>query len=532
MSSPRFYRNVLNKFMIRITPQANAVAFRHPWKNCISVGRAYDLMRSDLRQHLSELQKDLQFRYCRFHALFHDDMNVVQRNAEGQLTYSWRHVDEIYDYLLSIGLKPFVELNPMPAVLASGTQKMFYYQMNVTPPADYAEWSALVETFTRHCVARYGLDEVRSWYFEVWNEPNLSGFWSGTKEEYWKLYDASAWAVKKVDPALRIGGPASSKANWIADMIEHCHSQQVPLDFVSTHLYPQDEYVEFQDRIGSPHAIGEFFKDTVQSVQDVVKASAMPQLEIHWTEWNTQSTKSTAEITWGDNVYVDNLYAASFIVRNCLAVDACCDSMTWWVASDIFEEGQIPMKPFTSTYGLVTPQGIRKASCNAFYFLNQMRGVRLDVGAESALPQGCGLVVTQELETIRILAWNHQSLELDQQPTWSPTLSLAGVSLITPLALEQRIGVESGSAYEHWLALGQPTDLSHKLLAYLKQKADPSLRIQPVKVTAEGLELQMSLAANEVVLIEITPAPAGGSTLRANAEAWADWDKKMGEQSR
>jgi hypothetical protein len=172
--------------------------------------------------------------------------------------------------------------------------------------------------FTRHCVQRYGLDEVRQWYFEVWNEPNLSGFWSSTRDEYWKLYDAAAAGVKAVDSKLRIGGPATSKANWVAEMIEHCVQNDVPIDFVSTHLYPQDEYVEYEDREGSPHTLGEFFVDMVRGVQETVRNSALPDLEIHWTEWNTQSTDSTANITWGDNIYVDTLFGASFIAKNCL----------------------------------------------------------------------------------------------------------------------------------------------------------------------------------------------------------------------
>jgi xylan 1,4-beta-xylosidase len=166
-----------------------------PWKRGIAVGRAYDLLRTDLIEHLRLLQREIGYGYCRFHALFHDDMGVVSRGSDGQLLFRWHHIDKIYDSLLELGLRPFVELNPMPAALASGKQKMFHYAMNVTPPASYEEWGQLVESFARHCIERYGLREVRQWYFEVWNEPNLAGFWSGTQDEYWQLYEASARAL-------------------------------------------------------------------------------------------------------------------------------------------------------------------------------------------------------------------------------------------------------------------------------------------------------------------------------------------------
>src|SRR4028119_553704 len=195
---------------------------RKPWKRGIAVGRAYELLRTDTIQHLQYLQREIGYEYCRFHALFHDDMGVVTRDAEGRLHFRWHHIDKVYDALLQLGMRPFVELNAGPAALASGSQKMFFYGINVTPPASYEEWGELVESFARHCVERYGLEEVRRWYFEVWNEPNLSGFWSGTQAEYWQLYEASARALKRVDARLPVGGPASSKAHWIEAIIEHC----------------------------------------------------------------------------------------------------------------------------------------------------------------------------------------------------------------------------------------------------------------------------------------------------------------------
>lgn len=167
--------------------------------------------------------------------------------------------------------------------------------------------------FAKHLVRRYGLDEVRKWYFEVWNEPNLSGFWSGTKDEYFKLYKASADGLKSVDGGLRIGGPASSKANWIQDMIDYCTDNGVPLDFISTHLYPQDEQVDYPDRKGSPYGVGEYFPAKIKSVKEIVANSKRPDLEIHWTEWNTQQAPSADKVTWGDNRYVDDLHAAATI---------------------------------------------------------------------------------------------------------------------------------------------------------------------------------------------------------------------------
>ncbi|GAB4246100.1 MAG: hypothetical protein OHK005_11790 [Candidatus Methylacidiphilales bacterium] len=167
----------------------------------------------------------------------------------------------------------------MPSALASGNRTIFERELNVTPPTDFNEWGQLVEAFARHLLDRYGLDEIRIWFFEVWNEPNLSGFWSGTKEDSWRLSDASAHAIERINPALRVGGPASSKASWITDMIDHCVTTGAPIDFISTHLYPQEEYVDYSDRKDTPHAIGDFFVDTVRRVQREIHRSLCPTLK-------------------------------------------------------------------------------------------------------------------------------------------------------------------------------------------------------------------------------------------------------------
>jgi xylan 1,4-beta-xylosidase len=502
-----------------------------PWRNAIAVGRAADLLRADLLEHLLWLQHEVGYRYCRFHAVFHDDMAVAVRRPDGQIAYQWHLVDKIYDSLLALGLKPFVELNSMPAALASGTQAMFYYQMNVTPPKDYAEWGALVGAFAGHLVERYGLAEVRQWYFEVWNEPNLAGFWSGTKEDYWQLYGYAARALKKIDPQLRVGGPASSKANWIADIIEHCTANGVPLDFVSTHLYSQDEYVEFNDRQSSPHRLGEFFGDHFRNVQKLVAASARPDLEIHWTEWNSLSATSSAAVDWSTNVYVDNLYAASFIVRNCIELDATCQTMCYWVASDIFEEGGIANSPFSGTYGLLTIHGIPKASANAFRFLRRMTGKHIPLKA-SAPPAGCGLYAVREGHILRVLAWNNQPLEIKTPATWREQLQLPVENAASHLLVASRIRAGAGSAYETWCELGKPHNLSPAEEALLRQHSEPEQTAQVVSVQDGHLILPITLPPHEVVLLELRPRDQTLMPRNARSADITEWDKAMSEKSR
>jgi xylan 1,4-beta-xylosidase len=519
--------------MLTLAPSSRPQPFRQPWRNLITVGRAYDLLRADLLDHLSWLQKEVGYRYCRYHALFHDDMGVVKRLPSGAVVYHWHHVDKVHDALLARGLKPFVELNSMPAALASGTETMFFYRMNITPPKDWAEWGALVEAFARHSIERYGREEVRTWYFEVWNEPNLGGFWTGTQEDYWSLYATAASALKRVDAGLRVGGPATSKAHWIADFITYCHQNAVPVDFVSTHLYPQDEQVEFPDRVGSPYPVGEFFAATVRSVREIVAASVMPHLEIHWSEWNSQTAPDAARVTWGENVYVDNAFAGTFIARVCTAIEPLCDSFGWWVASDIFEEGGIPAYPLSCTYGLVTIHGLPKASANAFRLLRRVVGDRLDVALEPSPHTGRGAVATHEEGHVHLLVWNHAHAEIAPPPVWVETVRLPWSTDDAPQVLSARVGPKGGSVYEAWLALGKPANLTPTQLAFLRARAEPVWTLLPARLENGCALVEVSLEPGELLYLDIAQRPAGtGDDTRLATAQWEEWDKKMGELSR
>jgi xylan 1,4-beta-xylosidase len=213
----------------------------HIWEYSVGSGHAPLALRADYQAQLTRCRKELGVRHVRFHGLLSDDMGtlVCERNER---LYSFVNADRIWDFLVSIGMRPIVELSFMPTTLASGNATVFSYRGNVTPPRDYAEWATLVSALAHHCVARYGVDEVRQWLFEVWNEPNLQSFWRGTRDAYFTLYQHSAHALKDTDDGLRVGGPATAQNAWIGEFLDFCDSNDLPADFVSTHHYPTDAF--------------------------------------------------------------------------------------------------------------------------------------------------------------------------------------------------------------------------------------------------------------------------------------------------
>src|ERR1035437_7049772 len=404
-------------------------------------------------------------------------MAVVARRKDGSLAFRWAQVDKVLDALQRLGLRPRVELSSMPVALASGTTTVFDWGWNATPPRDYAEWGQLVGVFARHCLDRYGLDEIAQWYFEVWNEPNID-FWTGSQKDYWKLYDTSATALKAVSPRLRVGGPVSAHAEWVADLIAHCSTAGVPLDFISTHIYAQDEWVKYPDRKGSPHKPGMFVPDVVRGVRETVRRSAMPDLEVHLTEWNSLVPLPNGEIAWDNNQSLDEASAAATVCDLATAVDGDCDTFCWWEASDVIGEGGIPQSEFSGTYGLLTPNGLPKSTFNAFRFLNRLRGGRLELRHETLAP-GRGLVATAEGHNLQVLLW-YRDLSVygvgTEQP-WTGTLEMPWTESAKPVLVQERITAGAGSCYETLQSLGTPQNLSPIERHLLEVHAAPEARV-------------------------------------------------------
>lgn len=249
---------------------------------CAGAGRAAEALRKDFMQHLEIVQKECGFQYLRFHGIFHEDMGVYSEDKLGNGIYNWQYVDIVYDAILDTGMKPFVELSFMPKIMADGEQTVFWWETNVNPPRDYQKWYSLISRFMTHLEERYGREELLTWYFEVWNEPNHPAFFTASINEYFRMYDLAVKAIKEVCSGFRVGGPATAGNAWVSEFIDHCYNNNVPVDFVSTHIYGvRGDFDEFGDSILCLAEDKDLIINAVKEVYEKVKSSKMPQLEIH-----------------------------------------------------------------------------------------------------------------------------------------------------------------------------------------------------------------------------------------------------------
>ena len=365
--------------------------------------------------------------------------------------YSFFNADQVIDFLLDHEMRPFVELSFMPRMLASGNETVFHYDANVTPPRKMEDWNQLIQMLVTHWIDRYGQREVTRWFFEVWNEPNMPHFWTGSQEDYFRLYCATARTIKRIDDALQVGGPATAKNEWIAAFVDYCRRESVPIDFISTHHYPTDAFGSEEDDTLTQLAKSRrsVLRDEARSVVD--EANGLP---VYYTEWNTSSNPR-------DPLH-DEPYAAAFIVKTILEAAGLVSAYSFWTFTDIFEENYFPSRPFHGGFGLLNLYGIAKPSYRAFELLHALGDETWEVRGEhqtvdvwvASRPQGATIIITN---------W---ALPRHDIETEDVTIVLRNAPPSRAVWLS-RIDDQHANAKAAWQSLGSPDYLSEKDLRHL-----------------------------------------------------------------
>ena len=470
---------------INIDAQAPATPFPHFWEQMFGSGRAILSLRESYREDLRAVKKVADFRYVRFHAIFHDEVGVYNEDEHGNPVYNFAYVDQIYDGLLKNGVRPFVEISFMPKKLAFNPDALhpFWYKQNVSPPKSMERWDDLIRHFAQHLVDRYGIDEVAQWYFEVWNEPNID-FWNGIPRDrsYFELYAHTARALKGVNERLRVGGPATAAAHWIPEFLKYIADHHVPVDFVSTHGYADDTV---EDLFGTSEDIpmDQRVCRAAAKVRGEIKSSATPNLPLFWTEWNVQGMKESR-----DTIFVGPAVANT--VRQC---DGLSEMMSFWTFSDIFEEGGVIPKPFIGQFGLLAKGGINKPAYYAWGLMHELGDRRISNAATDA-------IVTRTSDGgLAIAVWNlvdpdqHGSMRTVQLG-FSHTPPNARVSI-------ERVDEDHGNVLTKYGAMGSPLDPTPAQVDQLnRETALPP----PEATTLQGGKLQLTLTPNALLLVKIS----------------------------
>lgn len=499
---------------LTINAAAATTPFPHFWEKTFGSGRAILSLRESYRTDLTTVKEATDFESIRFHAIFQDEIGLYDPDrksiefaqtagkagtaSQDDSAYNFSYVDQIYDGLLARHVRPYVELSFMPKKMAEDPNKLhpFWYHPVVSPPKDYAEWDAMIKAFTEHLVHRYGLDEVATWKFEVWNEPNLD-FWGGEPKQstYFQLYDHTARAIKSVSPRLQVGGPSTAQAAWVTPFLQHVKDANAPIDFVSTHVYANDTA---RDVFGSDEQIprDQMVYRAVKKVHDQIANSPFPNLPLIFSEYNA-SYANEPNVT-------DTDYMGPWLANTIRQCDGLVSNMAYWSFSDVFEEQGVVRNPFYGGFGLVAADNIPKPSLNVFRALHKLGTKRIQLDSDSAL-------ATTGTNGLALALWDYAPPD-GTGPRYTMPAGPAGPSKMFTVTIEHvpqnapveiwRVDDDHGNVIKAFNAMGRPAgDLTQQQIEELRT-AGAMAAPEHTHLNHGRLELTVPAHGLAVVLVE------------------------------
>lgn len=461
--------------------------------------------------------------------------NAYTEDASGKPVYSWTIADRILQTYLDAGATPFVEIGFMPKALSTHPDPYRHTFPKGTvftgwsyPPKDYGKWGELVYQWVKHTVDKYGKAQVESWNWEVWNEPNI-GYWHGTPEEYDKLYDYSADAVKRALPTARIGGPGTTgpgnqkAAAFLRQFLEHCSSGKnyatgttgAPLDFISYHAKGRPQVVEEHVRMG----ISQHMKDVSEGFKIVRSFPKFRDLPIVLSESDPEGCAACSARTFPPNAYRNGtLYPAYVAAAMNTILDlagrdhANLEGILTWAFE--FED-----QPYFDGFRTLATNGVDKPVLNVFRMAGLMRGDRVKASSDGSVDMDTivasgvrqkpdvGALASTSDHRLSVLVWNYQDDDVSGPPA-DIRLLASGIPLETKRVLVRhyRIDQTHSNAYTVWKQMGSPQKPTDEQYRTLEDAGQLQLLASPHWVTVhDGVpELNFSLPLQGISLVELS----------------------------
>ena len=465
--------------------------------------------------------------------------NAYTEDAQGNPKYDWTIVDRIFDTYLERKMKPLVEIGFMPEALSAKPQPYQHewapdktYNKIFTgwahPPKDPKKWGELVYQWVKHCVEKYGREEVASWWWEVWNEPDI-GYWQGTPEQYFELYDHAADAVKRALPAIRIGGPTTTgpkgekAAKFLRDFLQHVVSGKnyatgkvgSPLDYISFHAKGRPKFIENRVQMGSEFQMSDFDN----GFRIVASFPTLKRLPIIIGESDPEGCAACSVRFHPQNGYrngtmYSSYTAATFARKHELAAKHGVNfegAVTW-----AFEfEGQ----PYFDGFRDLATNGLDKPVLNVFRMFGMMSGQRLTVQSSGAVALAdmvksgvkaqadINAFASRDERAIQVMAWNYHDDDLPVAPA-TVSLKVAGIPATVKRALVKhyRIDGSHSNSYTAWSAMGSPQQPTPQQYAALEAAGQLQLLTSPQWMTPQqgAVDLTFSLPRQGVSLVQVT----------------------------
>jgi len=518
-----------NVITVNVPNDENVNTLSKNWNKLINIGYATDILNSDMQEQLVLLQNEIGFTYARFWGIFNDDMQVEDQ-SDGNLTYNFTKISKLIDFLIKNKLKPFFELGPKPKVISKKVDQTFVINENIERSID--EWKNLIKAFLVYCVERYGIEEVETWYFELWRKPIFS-FYTRIEDEsnflnefrknddeqknyknYFNLFAEFKKVIKEIVPSAKVGGCGLSmdlEGDYLEILLTKWRDEVIKPDFLSIYMYPLElDY----DKKGIPiknmqSSNPHFMRDKLQFVKQSMGKTGFDDLELNITEWN---------ISISNRDYLnDSCFKATYIVKN--IIENCngnhVNMIGYWLFSDIFSEFRDSKNLLHGGAGLITKSGIKKPSYHAFTLLNQL--------GDQLVAKGENYIFTKKSgDRYQILCYNYKHFDysyylrpegsfaineqydiFDNNDDLNYKLEISGITNGKYRVKEIRLNRTSGSVFDEWLNFGALEEMNQDEVNYLKQICIPHMKVWNTEVRNMSMILNIELEPHEVRLFDI-----------------------------
>lgn len=497
-------------------------AFHSSRVTCLSAGRAYACLRSNLQDQIREAKRDMNLATLRVRDIFSDALYVYFEDEAKRPVFNWQTLDSVFDFLLSLEIRPFPEIGYMPERLAAKKQYAGYqYRPNVSKPKSMKLWRTLIESFLTHYLERYGAEELHKWDFDFWISPDLDiklPYWYGTREEFFDFYRETWEVFHEVDPALRLGSANFSTISgypWYEGFFAYCKKHKITPAFLSIHLYGSErrgeentkdtlETIDYRNFSVSNPA---FFGDQIEKLREIAERYGFFGLPLTVSDWN---------LSFLPRDYVrETCYIGPWICYNYVRTLGLAEKLSFWALSDIHEESFPESTLFYGGPGALDFHGLKKAPYNTLALLSKI--------GDHIYARGDYYLFAKKNETYQVLLFH--LIEFDEMYAMIDNTvidrthryniyrnagSLAvSLSLTLPagtyLIKKWEVNRTAGSAYDIWAQIGFPETLHKDVEEYIEKSSVPRLTCE-VQEVKETLLLDVPIPAHGVVLLEIENA--------------------------
>jgi len=517
---------LINSEIVRI---GKLEAYTKYWNKLLNVGYARDLLNSDMQEQITLLQNELRFTYARFWGLFGDDMLVEDRSG-GSITYNFSNTNKLLDFLVKNKLRPFIEMGPKPKIIQKAIGETIVVQ--TISERTLEEWTNLFRAFLLQCIQRYGIDEVETWYFEMW-KPHTDVFNTSLQsekdflnqvknnqdvglsqfKEYFKIFSEFKKHTNELIPSAKVGGCGLSidlEGDKLDLLLEQWKQEEVQPDFLSISLYPIEIHRDkYRVPIKNLHSNNpNYVINKLNDVRKALKKAGFEGLELNVTEWNISISNR--------NFLNDSCFKASYFVKNIIENlnQNQVNMIGYWLFSDIFSDFWDSKTLLHGGAGLVTKSGIKKPSYHAYMLLKQLGEILVAKGEHYIVTKRSG-------NRFQVICFNykhfnysyylhpegsmgiHEQYEIfENNETLNLSLEIQGIANGKYRVKELKLNRDHGSVLDEWLKFGAVDDMKPDEVDYLKQICVPDMKVEHHVVENESIVLKGELQPHEVRLFE------------------------------